>query len=62
MPLYQYLCDTCKDTYEKIQNFKDNPDEDCYKCSGKVRRVIGRTSFQLKGPGWYATDYGAHKE
>jgi predicted nucleic acid-binding Zn ribbon protein len=30
----------------------------CTKCRGKVRKVVSRSSFQLKGSGWYLTDYG----
>jgi predicted nucleic acid-binding Zn ribbon protein len=41
-----------------MQKFSDSPIKKCPSCGGAVRRLISRSSFQLKGSGWYVTDYG----
>ena len=56
MPIYEYRCEQCG-TFEEMQRITDPPLERCPKCQRKVRRLISSTSFQLKGTGWYATDY-----
>jgi putative FmdB family regulatory protein len=55
--------------FEEMQRITDPPLTRCPTCKRKVRRLISNTSFQLKGTGWYATDYarsgganGAKKE
>jgi len=40
-----------------MQKFSDQPLSRCPFCSGKVSRIISNCSFQLKGSGWYVTDY-----
>ena len=40
-----------------MQRITDPPLSRCPTCRRKVRRLISSTSFQLKGTGWYATDY-----
>ena len=57
MPLYEYLCDACGHRFELIQKFSDPPVTTCPKCSGVVHKVISAPAFQLKGTGWYITDY-----
>ena len=56
MPIYEYRCERCG-IFEEMQRITDAPLERCPKCQRKVRRLISSTSFQLKGTGWYATDY-----
>jgi putative FmdB family regulatory protein len=56
MPTYEYRCEHCGD-FEENQRITDPPLERCPKCRRKVRRLISNTSFQLKGSGWYVTDY-----
>jgi putative FmdB family regulatory protein len=56
MPTYEYRCEQCGD-FEESQRITDPPLERCPKCRRKVRRLISSTSFQLKGSGWYVTDY-----
>jgi len=56
MPIYEYECDKCG-TVEVTQKIKDGPLRKCPNCKGKVRKLMSQTSFQLKGSGWYATDY-----
>jgi putative FmdB family regulatory protein len=57
MPIYEYQCDKCGAHLEVLQKMGDKPLSRCSKCSGKVRKVVSRSSFQLKGSGWYVTDY-----
>ena len=57
MPIYQYVCEKCGAHIEVIQKVTDPPLKRCTKCRGKLTKSISRTSFQLKGSGWYATDY-----
>ena len=42
---------------EVIQRFGDRPLRKCRECPGKLEKLISRTSFQLKGGGWYAQGY-----
>lgn len=56
MPIYEYACEHCG-VFEEMQRIKDPPLAKCPKCKRKVRRLISQTSFQLKGSGWYVTDY-----
>jgi putative FmdB family regulatory protein len=57
MPIYEYRCDQCGQQFEIIQKFSDNPMEICETCQGHLTKLISQTSFQLKGTGWYITDY-----
>src|SRR2546422_11165379 len=56
MPIYEYRCEKCGD-FEQMQRITDPPIDRCPRCHRKVRRLISNTSFQLKGSGWYVTDY-----
>ena len=56
MPIYEYACEHCG-VFEEMQRITDPPLSKCPKCKRKVRRLISQTSFQLKGSGWYVTDY-----
>jgi putative FmdB family regulatory protein len=57
MPVYEYRCHRCGKTVEIMQKFSDLPLSRCPLCSGKVSKIISNCSFQLKGSGWYVTDY-----
>jgi putative FmdB family regulatory protein len=57
MPLYEYQCEKCEKVHEMMQKFSDPPLENCPECQGKVSKLMSRTSFALKGGGWYTTDY-----
>jgi putative FmdB family regulatory protein len=59
MPIYEYRCHQCGKTFERIQKFSDQPLTVHEDCGGEVERLISRSAFQLKGTGWYATDYAA---
>jgi len=56
MPIYEYHCSKCGD-FETMQKMSDKPLTQCPTCRRKVTKLISSTSFQLKGSGWYITDY-----
>jgi putative FmdB family regulatory protein len=56
MPIYEYQCQRCG-TFETTQRITEKPLAKCPTCRGKVKKLISNTSFQLKGTGWYITDY-----
>jgi len=57
VPIYEYKCTKCRNEFETMQKFSDSPLKKCPSCGGAVKRLISRSSFQLKGSGWYLTDY-----
>ena len=57
MPIYEYRCKQCGEVFEAFQKINDSPLSECRFCRGKVEQLISHTSFQLKGSGWYLTDY-----
>lgn len=57
MPIYEYRCEKCDSHFEVIQKFSDKPLKFCSNCKGRLTKLISQTSFQLKGSGWYVTDY-----
>jgi putative FmdB family regulatory protein len=61
MPIYEYQCPKCG-VMEVSQRITDDPLVKCPQCKRrKVKKLISNTSFQLKGSGWYVTDYGGKK-
>lgn len=58
MPIYEYLCENCGKELEKIQKISEPPMVDCPECGkSSLRKKISAVGFQLKGTGWYATDF-----
>jgi putative FmdB family regulatory protein len=57
MPLYEYKCQSCGETFEVIQKFSDTALQVHEKCGGHVERLISTSALQFKGSGWYVTDY-----
>ncbi len=57
MPIYEYTCQKCKHHLEVIQKMSDKPLTRCPECRGSLEKIFSQTSFQLKGSGWYASDY-----
>ena len=59
MPLYEYRCDECGHVFDDLRGFNDPNPEACPKCEASaVTKLITGGNFQLKGGGWYVTDYG----
>jgi putative FmdB family regulatory protein len=64
MPIYEYRCSACGQEHEVLQKVTEPPLTDCPSC-GKpgLQKLLTAAGFQLKGSGWYATDFkgGAKK-
>jgi putative FmdB family regulatory protein len=58
MPIYEYRCKDCGFQNEYLQRMSDAPLTDCPEC-GKpsFSKMVSAAGFQLKGSGWYATDF-----
>lgn len=56
MPIYEYRCAKCGD-FDVMQKITEKPLRKCPTCKGKVAKLLSNTAFQLKGTGWYVTDY-----
>jgi len=61
MPIYEYQCQKCGETTEIMQKFSEAPLRKCPACGGRVAKLMSMNSFQLKGSGWYVTDYTGRK-
>lgn len=59
MPLYEYLCSSCKQRTEIIQNMSDAPRTVCPKCGGELKKLFSAPAIQFKGSGFYKTDYAS---
>ena len=68
MPKYAYRCDQCGKSFIMVQSINDEPIKTCYlrvggnpdegdRCQGCVRRIPAKSSFSLKGKGWYKDGY-----
>jgi putative FmdB family regulatory protein len=58
MPIYEYACLKCGHQFEVMQKMSDEPLSKCPECKGRLEKQFSQTSFQLKGSGWYVSDYG----
>jgi putative FmdB family regulatory protein len=58
MPIYAYKCGSCGHAKDVLQKISDDPLTDCPAC-GKpsFSKQLTAAGFQLKGSGWYATDF-----
>jgi putative FmdB family regulatory protein len=58
MPIYAYRCASCGHDKDVIQKFSDAPLTLCPVCGADAfRKQLTAPSFQLKGSGWYVTDF-----
>ena len=58
MPLYDYRCLQCGETFEVMQKFSDELLKTHEGCGGELERLVSVPAIQFKGTGWYVTDYG----
>lgn len=62
MPIYEYQCPKCGNIFEEWAKASEaHKEEPCPQCGALSPRIISRTSFVLKGDGWYVSDYGYRK-
>jgi len=58
MPIYEYRCAACGHQQEFLQKVSDAPMAVCTKCGKPAfEKMVTAAGFQLKGSGWYATDF-----
>ncbi|MCM2331886.1 MAG: zinc ribbon domain-containing protein [Pseudomonas sagittaria] len=58
MPIYEYRCDSCGFQKEHLQKMSDDPLTVCPSCNAtSYQKQLSAAGFQLKGTGWYATDF-----
>jgi putative FmdB family regulatory protein len=58
MPIYAYRCEACGHAKDVIQKFSDAPLTACPECGADAfRKQLTAPAFQLKGSGWYVTDF-----
>jgi len=58
MPIYAYRCDSCGTEKDVLQKFSDAPLTVCPACgAASFHKVLTAPAFQLKGSGWYVTDF-----
>ncbi|WP_136413256.1 FmdB family zinc ribbon protein [Herbaspirillum sp. ST 5-3] len=58
MPIYAYRCETCGFTKDVLQKISDAPLTDCPSCAKSTfKKQLTAAGFQLKGTGWYVTDF-----
>jgi putative FmdB family regulatory protein len=58
MPIYEYRCKSCGFQKEHLQKMSDTALSICPACgSEQYTKLISAAGFQLKGSGWYATDF-----
>lgn len=58
MPIYEYQCNACGHTMEAFQGINEEPLKECPVCQkSTLAKLVSASSFQLKGTGWYATDF-----
>jgi putative FmdB family regulatory protein len=58
MPIYEYLCQVCGHALEALQKLSDPVLVACPACARPaLKKQVSAAGFQLKGSGWYATDF-----
>ena len=61
MPIYEYLCTSCRYEFEEVQKFSDPTLEECPDCGkNSAERQVSVSSFHLKGGGWYKDGYSSN--
>ncbi len=58
MPIYAYQCQACGHAFDVMQKMSEPAPSACPSCGhAEVRKQLSAAGFQLKGKGWYATDF-----
>lgn len=58
MPIYEYECTSCHHHVDLLQKINEPPVTLCPNCSeDTLIKLISAAGFQLKGTGWYETDF-----
>lgn len=62
MPKYDYECEKCNRIDEKEHTISFSGSISCDVCGENLNRLITKTSFSLKGSGWFKDGYSSKKE
>lgn len=58
MPIYEYECTSCHHHFDLIQKINEEPATTCPECAkNSLVKLVSAAGFQLKGTGWYETDF-----
>ena len=58
MPIYAYRCESCGFEKDALQKMSDAPLTQCPQCGKETfAKQVTAAGFQLKGSGWYVTDF-----
>jgi putative FmdB family regulatory protein len=58
MPIYEYRCESCGHQEDYLQKVSEKPLAVCPACGKRAyKKMLSAAGFQLKGSGWYATDF-----
>ena len=58
MPIYAYKCESCGHAKDVLQKMSDDPLTVCPSCGqASFKKQLTAAGFQLKGSGWYVTDF-----
>lgn len=58
MPIYAFQCQACGHSFEVMQKMSEAPPSVCTACGKpELRKLLSAAGFQLKGSGWYVTDF-----
>ncbi len=58
MPIYEFECQNCLKRFDVLVSYHSSPIKECIYChSAAIKKMPSLSSFQLKGSGWYLTDY-----
>ncbi len=63
MPVYEYCCQKCGHCFDALQGLSDVPLKECPECKElSLEKLMSAPMFQLKGSGWYETDFKKKKD
>lgn len=63
MPIYEYQCTACGHKLEAFQKISEDPLRECPQChETALKKCVTAAAFQLKGSGWYVTDFRDKKK
>lgn len=63
MPIYEYQCSACHHAFDALQKMSDDAIKTCPECHQDTAvRLVSAAGFQLKGTGWYETDFKSKSE
>jgi putative FmdB family regulatory protein len=61
MPIYEYHCNKCDETFERLQKMSDEPLKTHDDCGGDLEKLTSLSGIRFNGPGFYINDYGTHR-